>query len=148
MNHSKLNETLIASFGLEAVKDWCVINAYAYMIIGRSDDDIEALKQAQRYLGEVIELNESEKEDLESEESQPEPEPKKEPEAPKPEPKEQPKPKERKPAAAAPHSAIDHGKIIALCKAGWTATRIADEMGCSVQTVCNHINRERDQGTL
>ncbi len=38
---------------------------------------------------------------------------------------------------------IDHGKIMALHKAGWTLKNIADEMGCSAQTVLNHINKEK-----
>jgi hypothetical protein len=33
---------------------------------------------------------------------------------------------------------IDYGKIKALKDAGWTAEKIADEMGISVATVYNH----------
>lgn len=36
----------------------------------------------------------------------------------------------------------DHGKICALYKAGWSCTKIADEIGCSTQTVVNHLNKE------
>ena len=36
----------------------------------------------------------------------------------------------------------DHGKIIALHNAGWPVAKIADEMGCTDQTVRNHIKRE------
>lgn len=40
---------------------------------------------------------------------------------------------------------IDHGKIMALHRAKWTATKIAEEVGCSVQTVINHIKQEEGQ---
>lgn len=35
---------------------------------------------------------------------------------------------------------IDDGKIAALRKAGWSINKIAEEIGCSPQTVCNHIS--------
>ena len=38
---------------------------------------------------------------------------------------------------------LDDGKMLALRKAGWTYDKIADEMGCSTQTVINHI-REKE----
>ena len=38
---------------------------------------------------------------------------------------------------------IDHGKIIACHKAGWSVAKIADEMRCSEQTVRNHIDKEK-----
>ena len=38
-------------------------------------------------------------------------------------------------------SRVDHGKLMALHKAKWTPKQIADELGCSVQTVLNHINK-------
>lgn len=56
-----------------------------------------------------------------------------EPDEPKEEPKEEPK-KKRKP--------IDHGKIMALHRAGWSVAKIADEMRVSDQTVRNHIQQE------
>ena len=37
---------------------------------------------------------------------------------------------------------IDHGKIIALHNGKWPVAKIADEMGCSEQTVRNHIAME------
>lgn len=37
---------------------------------------------------------------------------------------------------------VDHGKVNALHKAGWSAAKIADEMGISVATVYNHIDKE------
>ena len=37
---------------------------------------------------------------------------------------------------------IDHGKIIALHNANWSTKKIAEEIGCSEQTVKNHIERE------
>lgn len=40
---------------------------------------------------------------------------------------------------------IDHGKIMALHKAKWTPSRIAEEIGCSLQTVINHIKQEEGQ---
>ena len=40
---------------------------------------------------------------------------------------------------------LDHGKIIALHKAGWSQAKIADEMGCSVQSVANHIAKEENE---
>ena len=39
-------------------------------------------------------------------------------------------------------SRIDHDKIVSLCQAGWKVADIADECGCSEQTVRNHIARE------
>ena len=37
---------------------------------------------------------------------------------------------------------IDHGKIVALWRAKWTTNAIADEIGCSEQTVINHLKQE------
>jgi len=37
---------------------------------------------------------------------------------------------------------IDHGKIVACYKAGRTVAWIADETGCSHQTVINHLKKE------
>lgn len=44
-----------------------------------------------------------------------------------------------------PGRKIDHGKIMALHKAKWTPSRIAEEIGCSLQTVINHIKQEDGQ---
>ena len=53
---------------------------------------------------------------------------------------EDPKPKKEKPAdAKKTKKKLDDGKMLALRKAGWTYEKIADEMGCSTQTVINHI---------
>lgn len=41
-----------------------------------------------------------------------------------------------------PANAVDHGKICALYKAGWTVKAISEEMKCSGQTVYNHLVRE------
>ena len=38
---------------------------------------------------------------------------------------------------------VDHGKIIACHNAGWSIAKIADEVGCSEQTVRNHIEKEK-----
>ena len=52
----------------------------------------------------------------------------------------------RKPAAdeiAAPQKKrVDVGKIRALSKAGWSVKNIAEEVGCSEQTVYKHIKGE------
>jgi len=40
---------------------------------------------------------------------------------------------------------VDHGKIIALHNAGWTATAIASEVGCSIPTVTSHIKAEKEK---
>lgn len=37
---------------------------------------------------------------------------------------------------------IDHGKICALYNAGWSCTKIADEIGCNAKTVVNHLTKE------
>lgn len=50
--------------------------------------------------------------------------------------------KAEKPKAAPKPSAkkdIDLGKVKALRKAGWTLEKIADEMGCSAQTIANKL---------
>ena len=36
----------------------------------------------------------------------------------------------------------DRGKIVALYKAGWNASKIADEMGCTIQTAINILTKE------
>ena len=36
---------------------------------------------------------------------------------------------------------IDTGKIGALRRAGWSLKAISEEMGCSIQTVCNHLKK-------
>ena len=41
---------------------------------------------------------------------------------------------------------IDHGKLIALHKAGWSIEKIADEMGCTTTTVRSHIRQEEQNG--
>ena len=37
---------------------------------------------------------------------------------------------------------LDHGKIVALAKAGWSQAKIAGEMGCSIQAVSWHLKKE------
>jgi DNA-directed RNA polymerase specialized sigma24 family protein len=71
------------------------------------------------------------------EEEDPQPEPKT-----KPEPKAKPKTEPKKSGPAG----IDHGKLIALHKAGWSIEKIADEMGCTTTTVRNHIRQEEQNG--
>jgi hypothetical protein len=53
------------------------------------------------------------------------------------EPSEEPKPKKNPPKA----KGIDKGKIKALHDAGWNASKIADEMGVSPQTINYHLRR-------
>lgn len=74
------------------------------------------------------------------EEEDPQPDPKPEPKA---QPKTKPKAEPKKPG---PYG-IDHGKLIALHKAGWSIEKIADEMGCTTTTVRNHIRQEEQNGT-
>lgn len=63
-------------------------------------------------------------------------------------PRQRAEPKKEKPADAKkpgkPKKKLDDGKMLALRKAGWTYEKIADEMGCSTQTVINHI-KERER---
>lgn len=42
-------------------------------------------------------------------------------------------------AAGKKRKPLDDGKMLALRKAGWPYEKIADEMGCSPQTVINRI---------
>jgi len=69
------------------------------------------------------------------------PQPEVKPEA---EPKAKTKPK-AEPKKSGP-SGVDHGKLIALHKAGWSIEKIADEMGCTTTTVRNHIRQEEQNG--
>lgn len=52
---------------------------------------------------------------------------------------EKPEPKKVEAKKPAP---IDHGKICALYKAGRSMEWIADDVGCSAQTVANHLKKE------
>lgn len=56
------------------------------------------------------------------------------------------KPKAEKPKPKPEKKNVDHGKIIALHNAGWTATAIASEVGCSIPTVTSHIKAEKEKG--
>ena len=76
-------------------------------------------------------------------EEDPQPEAKPEPE---PKPKAQPKTKPKAEPKKSGPSGIDHGKLIALHKAGWSIEKIADEMGCTTTTVRNHIRQEEQNG--
>lgn len=51
------------------------------------------------------------------------------------EPKEEQKKKPKK-------NEVDHGRICACYKAGWSVAKIADECQCSDQTVRNHLKQE------
>lgn len=50
-----------------------------------------------------------------------------------------------RPVVKAEKKNVDHGKIIALHNAGWTATAIAAEIGCSIPTVTSHIKAEKEK---
>lgn len=58
-------------------------------------------------------------------------------------PEAKPEPKPTQPKAKAQPS-VDHGKIMALHNAGWSTIAIAKEMGCTGQTVRNHIAQDKD----
>jgi DNA-directed RNA polymerase specialized sigma24 family protein len=79
---------------------------------------------------------------IEEEEPQPEPKPEPKEYKTKIEPKTKPKTEPKKSGPAG----IDHGKLIALHKAGWSIEKIADEMGCTTTTVRNHIRQEEQNG--
>lgn len=49
---------------------------------------------------------------------------------------------ETRPKKKGPLAPVDHGKIVALYKANRTPVWIADDMGCSLQTVINHLKKE------
>lgn len=99
----------------------------AYILIEINEDTTAAeLNMADKYM--VIR-------DAIPPEPVPDPEPKPVEQPKKPKPKSQQKVKLKQPK-------IDHGKIVALAKAGWCITKIADEMGCSGQTVLNHLKKE------
>lgn len=55
-----------------------------------------------------------------------------------------PKPMTIKPEVTAPKKTVDHGKIVALYTANppRSVSWIADEIGCSSQTVINHLKKE------
>ena len=60
------------------------------------------------------------------------------PEEKKPEPK--PAPKAKEPAKKT-KKALDVGKMVACYKAGWSMAKIADELGCTPQTVANNLKK-------
>ncbi|MBR2842502.1 MAG: helix-turn-helix domain-containing protein [Lachnospiraceae bacterium] len=68
---------------------------------------------------------------------EPEPEP-----VPEPKPAKQPKQKKQIWEPKQDPVRIDHGKIVALYKAKWSIKKISDEIGCSQQTVINHLKKE------
>lgn len=59
-----------------------------------------------------------------------------------------------KPKEEAKRQKVDRGKVVALAKAKWSVTKIADEMHCSSQTVRNilracmteNLKKEEDDG--
>lgn len=74
---------------------------------------------------------------------EPEPEPVPEPKpAKQPKQKKQPKPEKQVWGPKQDPVRIDHGKIVALYTAKWSIKKISDEIGCSQQTVINHLKKE------
>ena len=73
---------------------------------------------------------------LDKGEEEPEPEPEPVPEENKPE----SKPKQKEPAKKTKKK-LDVGKMAACYKAGWSLAKIADELGCSPQTVANNLKK-------
>lgn len=51
-------------------------------------------------------------------------------------------PAKKKKKAAGKNKPVDHGKIVACYRAGRSIKWIADEIGCSDQTVYNHLEKE------
>lgn len=127
-------EVMMDTFGEEATADFCLLNAFKYIWRAKHKNGLEDIKKAIWYLNRIVTMKEQQ--------------PKKKPaEKPASEPK-APKAKSPKPVSpdkvAVPKPPIDHGKILALHNAGWCTAKIADELGCSQQTVLNHINREKE----
>ena len=56
--------------------------------------------------------------------------------------KQLPEKKKPKPIVKPKEQKLDHGKIVALAKAGWSQAKIAGEMGCSIQAVSWHLKKE------
>ena len=114
----------------------------AYILIEINENTTAAeLNMADRYMvirDAIPPVSEHEPEPVKQD---PVPDPEQEPKKPKP--KSQQKVQLKNPKKDQPK--IDHGKIVALAKAGWSATKIADEMGCSCQTVLNHLKKEAQE---
>lgn len=71
---------------------------------------------------------------LDKGEEEPEPVPEEKKQEQKPEPKaKEPEKKTKK--------ALDVGKMVACYKAGWSMSKIADELGCTSQTVANNLKK-------
>lgn len=66
--------------------------------------------------------------------------PEQKPAEPKPAPAD--KPKESKAPKKTTRKELDMGKVKALRDAGWTFEKIADEMGCSPQTIVNRLKED------
>lgn len=71
---------------------------------------------------------------LDKGEEEPEPVPEEKKQEPKPEPK-------AKEPAKKTKKALDVGKMVACYKAGWSMAKIADELGCTPQTVANNLKK-------
>lgn len=64
----------------------------------------------------------------------------KQPEEPEPKPADKPKASKK----SVRRVDLDMGKVRALRNAGWSFDKIADEMGCSPQTIVNHLKAEEE----
>ena len=51
-----------------------------------------------------------------------------------------PKPENKQEPKKTGRPKLDTGKMVACRKAGWSIAKIADEMGCTQQTVANHLH--------
>ena len=56
-------DAMQAAFGVEAVKDFCLCNAFKYLWRHRQKNGVEDLKKARRYLNRLIAEMEADKDD-------------------------------------------------------------------------------------
>lgn len=52
----------------------------------------------------------------------------------------------KKKAQSGGRKPIDDGRIMALRAAGWSYSKIADDLGCSPQTIVNHVEAMKNKG--
>lgn len=119
-----------AVLGPEKFAGFCRGNALKYLIRADRKNGLEDLKKAMVYLKWEVDTR-----------TDPEPEEAEPAQAAEPAKKGRPKKEETKPTKRKP---VDHGKIMALHRAGWSVAKIADEMRVSDQTVRNHIQQEAE----
>lgn len=56
------------------------------------------------------------------------------------------KPSPAKKAQSGGRKPIDDGRIMALRAEGWSYSKIADDLGCSPQTIVNHVEAMKNKG--